>query len=130
MTAEIFKILIVCFLAAAFCVVLRGKSDEYAILISVSTGVFVTVFLLGKIVVPISAIEAVIKKYAVETEYFKTALKAVGIGYITSFISDICKESGQVSLASKAEFAGKCALFLLSVPLIIKVLETAIGFMK
>ena len=130
MTTEVFKILIICFLAAAFCVVLRGKNEEYAILVSVATGVFVTVFLFQKIVVPISAIEAVIEKYAVETEYFKTALKAVGIGYVTSFISDICRDSGQVSLASKAELAGKCALFLLSVPLIIKVLETAIGFMK
>ena len=74
--------------------------------------------------------QPVLEEYGIKTEYFKVALKALGIGYITSFIADACRDSGQTSLAAKAELAGKTAIFLLSVPLIISVLETAIGFIK
>ena len=63
-------------------------------------------------------------------QYFSVALKAIGIGYITGFIADACRDGGQASLAGKAELAGKCAVFILVLPLIASILETALGFLK
>ena len=68
--------------------------------------------------------------YGVEAEYFKVALKALGIGYITSFAADSCRDAGQSALASKAELAGKCAVWMLSLPLVVSVLKIAVGFIK
>lgn len=130
MTAELFKILAICLTATAFCTILRQKSGEYALLVAVAAGVCISVILLKNIVTPINVIKDKLNEYGVESEYFKVALKAVGIGYVTSFIADSCRDSGQTSLAAKAEFAGKCAVFLISLPLIISVLDTAVGFIK
>ena len=80
--------------------------------------------------VPIAAIEQKIESYGIESDYFKVALKALGIGYITTFIADSCRDAGQANLAIKAELAGKCAIFILSVPLMLYVLDTALGFIK
>ena len=88
------------------------------------------VYVLKNISNPIKEITEILSNYGIKTEYFKVALKAVGIAYITDFIADVCRESGQISLASKAELAGKTAIFLLSVPLLISVLNTAVGFLK
>lgn len=130
MSAEIFKILALLLVAAAVCVVLREKNSEYALLTAIAAGVCVSLLILQNLVAPINEIKESLESYGVNTEYFKVALKAVGIGYITSFIADSCRDSGQTSLASKAELAGKCAIFVLSVPLIISVLKTAVGFIK
>ncbi len=130
MTAEIFKILALCLVAAILCIILRAKAPEYALSVSVAAGVIICIFLFGKLAAPIREIRDGLTQYGVKLEYFKIALKALGIGYITSFISDACRDAGQVSLASKAELAGKCAIFILSVPLIMAVLETAVGFLK
>lgn len=130
MSIDIFKILALCLVTAVICIVLRQKNSEYALLVSVAAGVFIGLIIIKSISAPIRALQEQLSDYNIKTEYFKVALKSVGIGYITSFIADACRDSGQTSLAAKAELAGKCAIFLLSFPLIMTVLETAIGFIK
>jgi len=48
--------------------------------------------------------------------------------YLSGFISDLCRDAGQTALASKAEIAGKCAIFLLCVPLSVTLLGTILEF--
>ena len=130
MTADVFKITALCLVAAAICVILRQKNAEYALLVSIAAGIAVTAVVLKNISLPLKSFSQAISSYGIKTEYFKVALKAVGIGYVTDFIADACRDSGQTSLAAKAELAGKSAIFLLSVPLMLSVLETAVGFIK
>ncbi len=130
MTGEVFKVLALLLITCAVCLVLKEKNSEYALLTAITAGVIVSLIILKNLASPINAIRESLETYGVNTEYFKVALKAVGIGYVTSFIADSCRDSGQTSLASKAELAGKAAIFVLSVPLIISVLKTAIGFIK
>ena len=130
MNADIFKILAILLIAAIFSLVLKGKSSEYAILVSIGAGIITAMLILKHLSVAISSLKAYITDYGIETEYFKVALKALGIGYITSFIADTCRDSGQTSLASKAELAGKAAIFILSLPLLMSVLNIAVGLIK
>ncbi len=130
MTEALFKILALCLVVAAFSVMARQSNSEYALFISVAAGVCITLMIVRYISEPLMDIRQKLEEYGAQSEYFKVALKAVGIGYVTSFIADACRDSGQTSLATKAELAGKCAIFLLSVPLITAVLEIAVGFVK
>ena len=130
MNSELLKILIICLIAAVLAITIKPKAGEYALLISVTSGIIITLVLV-KIVAPsIKSFSSLLSQYEINTEYFAVAIKAVGISYLTSFIADSCRDCGQTSLAAKAEFAGKCAIFLLSVPLLLSVLETAVGFVK
>ena len=130
MSIDVLKILGLCLTTAVFCMILRQKNGEYALLLSVAAGVCIGLLIIKNIAAPIKVLRDQLEEYNIKTEYFKVALKSVGIGYITSFIADACRDSGQTSLAAKAELAGKSAIFLLSVPLIISVFKTAIGFIK
>lgn len=127
---EIFKVLAFCLITAIIRLILKQQKSEYALLVSVASGVIILTFLIKNILVPITVLQQKIESYGIDADYFKTALKALGIGYVTTFIADTCRDAGQVTLATKAELAGKCAIFLLSVPLIFSVLETALGFIK
>lgn len=130
MRIEIFKILALLLITAAICIVLSRSNFEYALLASVIAGVIVGVMVLNNLADSFILIRDSLEEYGVNTEYFKVSIKALGIGYITNFIADTCRDSGQTSLASKAEFAGRSAIFILSVPLIVQVLKTAVGFIK
>ena len=130
MTIDVFKILGICLVTAILAITVKSKSGEYALLIAIVAGIMVSLLVLKNLTAPILLLKQQLEEYKIDTEYFKVALKAVGIGYITSFIADACRDSGQTSLAAKAEFAGKCAIFLLSVPLVISILKTALGFIK
>ena len=127
---EIFKVLAICLITAAICLVLKQQKSEFALVVSIIACVLVLIFLIKNIIVPITVLSQKIENYGINTDYFKTALKALGIGYVTTFIADSCRDAGQVSLASHAELAGKIAIFILSVPLVLSVIETALGFIK
>ncbi len=130
MNAELIRILAICLVGAALCVVVKPKAAEYSLLISVAAGVAISLIIILIIAPAIKSFNGLLSSYGMETEYFGVAVKALGIGYLTSFIADACRDSGQQGLAAKAEFAGKCAIFILSLPLLNSVLETAVGFIK
>ena len=130
MSEDIFKILAVLLVAAVMSLILKQKNSEYALFVAISAGVVTALLILKNISTPIAELKSQIEAYGVETEYFKVAVKALGMGYITSFIADACRDSGQTSLAAKAELAGKAAIFIMSLPLLMSVLEIAVGFIK
>lgn len=130
MSGDIFKILAILLVSAVISIILKQKNGEYALLVSVAAGIITAVFILKHLNSSILTLKGYIEDYGIETEYFKVALKALGIGYVTSFIADACRDSGQTSLASKAELAGKAAIFVLSLPLLISVLNIAVGLVK
>lgn len=125
---EIFKILAICIITAVLAVVLKQQKGEYALMVALAGGTVVTLYILKGVLAPIEYINTKLLNNGINTEYFAVALKALGIGYVTGFIADICRDSGQASLAAKAELAGKCAIFIISVPLISAVLDTALSF--
>ena len=127
---DILKLLAIIFISVTLCVLLKQYKPEYSVFTAVLCSVIVLTLVLEKISIPLTLIEQKIENCGIDNSYFKVALKALGIGYITTFIANSCRDAGQTALAFKAELVGKCAIFILSVPLIFSILETAIGFVK
>lgn len=50
--------------------------------------------------------------------YLDTLTKAIGITVCVQFVSEICRDAGENSLASKLELVGKAEILLLCVPLV------------
>ena len=57
--------------------------------------------------------------------YVETILKGLGIVILTQISSDICRDSGEGTLAGHIETVGKVELLLLCIPLIRQILATA-----
>lgn len=50
--------------------------------------------------------------------YMTILLKSVGVSLVASTASDICRDCGENSIASKVETLGKCEILFLSLPLL------------
>ena len=127
---DVLKILGICLIVAVLCVLLRQYKPEYALIISALGGTMLLIFLVGQIVPAFSSLKTFLSRFGLEAFYFTVALKAVGIGYITQFIADTCRDAGQGAIASKAELAGKLATFALAVPMLEALLEIAMRMAK
>ena len=125
---NITTVLGLCLVAAVLGVVLKQYKPEYAFFIAIVSGIIIFFYLLVQVINPVFEIRNIIAKQGVDTSYFLVAFKTLGICIITGFVSDICKDFGQNALAGKAEFAGRCAIFLLSLPLLKGLLEAAYSF--
>ena len=101
-----------------------------SILLTVITAVLALYLVFNALISPISRISQKLEGYGIELSYFKVALKALGIGYTTSFCADVCRDAGQTTLASLAEAIGRCGIFILSLPLVFNIIDLALGFIK
>lgn len=59
------------------------------------------------------------------SQYVEIILKGLGIVILTQICSDICRDSGEGTLAGHIETVGKLELLLLCIPLIEEILTTA-----
>jgi len=125
---DIFKILIICILTAVLAVLLRQNKPEYAVFLGVGASVTVILLILGYLVPAAKELRNLLDDSGIDSVYFKTALKALGIAYVSEFAADTCRDCGQTAMASKAELAGKTAIFLIALPLLSSVLKTALSF--
>ena len=51
-------------------------------------------------------------------EYLTVMLKSLGIAIVTSLTSEICRDSGEASVASRVELFGKCEIIILALPIL------------
>lgn len=122
---EIFKILLICFMAAGLAVLLKAYKGEYSLIIAVAAGATVLITVIGALSSAMSGIYSAFSNAGIDISYLSVVFKAVGVGYLTQFIADTCRDAGQTAIASGAELAGRCAIFLLSLPLLSNILEIA-----
>ena len=121
------QILGICIISAAVAVLLKGYNSEYSLLISLISGTAILLMLTSGVTEKLYEVRNAVSGFTASS-FFIVALKSLGICVITGFIADSCRQAGQLSLASKAELAGRCAIFILSVPMLLSLLETAYGF--
>lgn len=114
-------------LAALICLVLSSYKPEFSFIATVAAGSLIFISVLIYVVPTVSELGSLMENAGIENGYFRIAFKALGICLITQFAADTCRDFGQSALASKAEFIGRCAIFILSVPLIENVLQAAIS---
>lgn len=120
----------ICITAAVLSVVLSQYKKEYALFTAVAAGAVLLLGIIGSVFKPINELWQMLSLEGAGRGYFSVSLRALGICFITGFVSDVCRDFGQTALAGFALTAGKCAIFLMSTPLLRDLLNVAMGFIK
>jgi stage III sporulation protein AD len=74
---------------------------------------------------PLLSLVATFEKNASASKYIEILFKGLGIVILTGISSDICRDSGEGTLATHIETVGKLELLLLCIPLIEEIFATA-----
>ena len=106
-----------------------GKS-EYGIYISIALSIIVFVGILGEMATLIETMRRIGSYINVDAVYISTLLKMLGITYVSEFSSSICKDAGYQTIAGQIEIFGKLAVFVLSMPVLLALLDTVRGFLS
>ena len=106
-----------------------GKS-EYGIYISIALGMLIFASLLGKISLLKDVLNEVSNVVGLNSDYFKTLWKILGITYAAEFSSAICKDAGYQTIALQIEVFAKITILVLSLPVLSALLHTGISGMR
>jgi stage III sporulation protein AD len=116
-------------MATVLILVVREQKPMFAFLLAAFTGLYIFLYLIGKIEIVITVLEDLANRSGIPSIYLKTILKIIGIAYIAEFGAQIVRDAGQESIAAKIEFAGKIFILVMAVPIISIIVETVIGLM-
>ena len=117
--------------AAAFCALaLKKYAPEISAVIAVAAGCVILLSVLSQISPLTEQINSFMSGAGLDGSYSAVLIKTMGICFISQFTADTCRDAGQSSLASKVELAARIAVTVLSLPMLQRVLETALGLIR
>lgn len=97
---------------------------EYALWITLASGVFLGIAVLMKLETIVEEINFLQGYFSTYGSYFKLLIKIIGITYLAEFSADLCKDAGANTLASQIELFGKLSILVLCMPILTSLLET------
>ncbi len=120
----ILKLCMVALLILTSTTVIRGWRSDFLPLVRIGAVVLFGTLLIAS-AKPLLSLITTLGKDAEASQYVETILKGLGIVILTQISADICRDSGEATLAGHIETVGKLELLLLCIPLIEEILATA-----
>ena len=114
---DIFKIIMLALTACFLSVILKQYRPEYAFAVSLLAGIIIFLCVLPVFSHMFSSLNSFVAKAGVNTLYVKTAIKIMGLSFITQYSAEMCRDAGENALASKLEMGGKIIILAQSLPI-------------
>ncbi len=120
---EIIKIIGIALISLIIIIMLKQYRPEYAIFISLMTGVLILLIVMDRLTGIINLIQSIQSKFSINTQFIALLIKITGIAFLSEFAVSICKDSGEAAIANKIELGSKIIIISMSIPIISSLLE-------
>ena len=120
---EILKIVGIALIALIIIILLKQYKPEFAIYISLLTGILILFLVSDKLNGIISLLQSMSSKTSINGTFLILLIKITGIAFLAEFAVNICKDSGEGAIASKIEIGSKIIIISMSIPIISSLLE-------
>lgn len=121
---EIFKIVAFAFVALSIFLLFKDRRNDLSILIALVAGIIIFLFIVGQLSDVIYFLKNIADRANIDSVYIGIVFKILAIAYLASFCSEICKDAGASSIASKVDFSAKILILGLAIPILMAVLDT------
>ena len=120
---EVIKIIGIALIALIIIILLKQYRPEFAVYISLLTGVLILDLVMDQLAGVISLLQSLANKTSVNMTFLSLLIKITGIAFLSEFAVSICKDSGEGAIASKIEVGSKIVIISMSIPIISSLLE-------
>lgn len=105
--------------------ILGQYRPEFRMLVTAAVTLLLMAMVLEQLSPVLEQLRSTMELTGLTGNYAAILFKAVGICLLTQLTGDVCRDSGESSIASKIELAGRAAILLTAMPLIQEVLAWA-----
>lgn len=121
---EIIKIVAFAFSALFIYLIFKDKRSDLAVLVSLAAGVILFLLIISSVTDILNFVNDITTKANIDIVYIGVVFKILAISYLATFCSEICKDAGASSIASKVEFSAKILILTLAIPILMAVLQS------
>ena len=105
--------------------ILGQYRPEFRMLVTAAVTLLLMAMVLEQLSPVLEQLRSTMELTGLTGDYAAILFKAVGICLLTQLAGDVCRDSGESSIASKIELSGRAAILLAAMPLIQEVLAWA-----
>ena len=105
--------------------ILGQYRPEFRMLVTAAVTLLLMAMVLEQLSPVLEQLRSTMELTGLTGDYAAILFKAVGICLLIQLAGDVCRDSGESSIASKIELAGRAAILLTAMPLIQEVLAWA-----
>ena len=120
---EVIKIIAIGLIALILIILLKQYKPEFALYISLLTGVLILILVMDKLTGIIQLIQSISNKANINNQFITILIKITGIAFLSEFAVSICKDAGESAIISKIELGTKIIIISMSIPIISSLLE-------
>ncbi len=126
---EIIKIAFIGIFSGVLVVAIKQKQPEIGMQVSMVAGLIIFIYIIDYLVTAVDYIKDIVSRYDIPYQSITIVLKIIGIAYICEFAVQLLKDTGESSLASKVELAGRVFIIVLSLPIITSFMNMVLGLL-
>lgn len=119
----IIKIIGIALIALIIIILLKQYRPEFAIYISLLTGVLILLLVMDQLSQIMSLLQSLATKASINSTFLGLLVKITGIAFLAEFAVSVCKDAGEGAIASKIEIGSKIIIIAMSIPIISSLLE-------
>ena len=112
------KIIIISLICVFLSVIIKQKSSEFSLIINCAGGVIILILCFDYITEIINYYISISDGIGIDNSIVKVALKIIGIGILTEFVSELAGDFGNNVIASKVVFGGRVVICLIMLPIV------------
>ena len=120
---DIFSLCGCAVVACVLIITVRQQRPDIALVLTVAVSVILFAYMAADLQDAVSGIYDIIGGLSKFRNEAEIVFKAVGVCLVTQLASDVCRDCGQNTVASRVELGGRVAVVLLLIPLLGEIVE-------
>ncbi len=124
------KIIAIVFTALLVNIILKDYAREFSLFINIVCAVIIFLMISNDLKSVVDKISSFTESVPVLTPYIKIMLKILGVSMLASLLSDLCRDSGENTLANQTELSAKVIILVTALPLFGAIINIMTGMLK
>ena len=128
MELSIVQLVLIAVVGMLIALTFRKQQADMSVIVSIGICLLLMFFMVQAFDALVSFIQK-ISGY-MNLEYVGVLLKLIGIAYVCEFASSLCKDAGYQAISGQIEVAGRVAMMIIAIPVMLAIIDTIEQFLK
>lgn len=123
---EIIRIIGIAMIGALLSLLIKNLKPEFSMIIPMIVTFAIIFCVLPYLTVIVEELKSISESAGIDHGYFNIILKILGISYLATISSELCKDAGENAIAARIELGAKLMIMFISLPIV----ENLLGLIK
>lgn len=120
---DIVQIALIAIIGVIVSQAIKPIKPDFVIYVVLVTVIIIFTFSIEKLAAVFAFLESIYGSITYGKTFFPIIIKVLMVAYIADFTAQLCRDSGEGTIAGKVELAGKIIIFYLAIPILVAILE-------